>query len=340
MRISTGSAVHPLAKNDGKESIMLGLMFAALIDTAIAVADPGTVYVHEWGAVTFTQEQVFFGTAPLEGDIPPTILPDHWDEPLARAPVVYFYGAPFSGVFRVGVSSGAFVEAVPDPTTLSDTRPMPMLPESYTAEWRLSGDLEGPASSLRETGYIDCIPADLMESWRMPPSHVLQFGDGTSEKFVYYECALTPTDSTSFSPVLFTDGDARLEPGYQGRMVRFSRSDGTVSAELVEAGLAVRRVSLTEDSPEMVEILCDWAEGGMKTAELQAMWDTWSGWVKAGDWEGDELMMFPFPSQTVEGMTTIQLTTDQMLRVEYTRFFVGFVSGETRSWVRLLENAR
>jgi hypothetical protein len=307
---------------------MLELLFAALIDTSIAVIDPSTVYVHEWGAVTFTQEQVFFGTAPLEGDIPAPLLPEDWDEPVARAPVVYFYGAPFSGVFRVGVASGAFVETMPDPTSLSDTRPMPMLPESYTAQWSLSGDLEGPASSLRETGYIECIPADLMESWRTPPSHVLRFSDGTSEKFVYYECALTPLESSSFSPVILNGGNARLDHAYQGQAVRFVRSGGTVNAELIEAGGALHRISMEADSPEMVETLCGWAGGGMKTAELQAMWDTWSGWVSSGEWGGDELLMFPFPSQTVEGMTTIQLTPDQMLHVEYTRFFIGFVSAE------------
>ena len=246
---------------------MLGLMFAALIDTTIAVIDPSTVYVHEWGAVTFTSEQVFFGAAPPGGDIPDPILPDHWDEPLTRAPVVYFYGAPFSGDLQGAASTQVLSSRrYPHPPPSRMTRPMPMLPESYTADVEpLRRPRRGTTSTLRETGYIECIPAELLESWRTPPSHVLTFNDGASEKFVYYECALTPTDSSSFSPVLFTDGNARLDPGYQGQAIRFTRTDGIVSAELIEADGAVRRVNMGADSPEMVEILCGWAGGGMKS---------------------------------------------------------------------------
>lgn len=318
---------------------MVELLFAALIDTTIAVVDPGTVYVHEWGAVTFTEEQVFFGTAPLEDGIPAPIPPDHWDEPLARAPVVYFYGAPFTGTFLVNVASGAFVETSPQPVSLSDGRGMPDLPETYTALWSVAAEPASGGSSGRESDAPACIPADLLESWRRPPSHEIEFSSGAVEKFIYYECALTPTDSSSFLPVLFADGHALLEPGYSGQTVRFSRNDGGVGAALFEAGLPVRRVSLEEGSPEMVEILCDWAGGTMKTEELEALWDTWRGWVTGGDWTGEELFLFPFPAGTVERMTTIQLIPDQTLRVETTRFFVGFVAGETRTWVRLLENA-
>jgi hypothetical protein len=45
---------------------MLELIFAAaLMDTVIAPIDFGTVYVHEWGAVTFTEESIIFGANPL-----------------------------------------------------------------------------------------------------------------------------------------------------------------------------------------------------------------------------------------------------------------------------------
>lgn len=305
---------------------MLALMFAALVDTVIAPV-PGldVVYVHEWGAVTFVGESVFFSAGPLEGEIPPAIPPDLWDEPLARAPVVYFYGTPFSGTFRVSVTAGDFVELVPAPSSLMDNTPMPTMPTSMVAEWWLSGDMEGPTSALPEAGYLECVPAELMESWRTPPSHQLQFQDGSTEKFVYYECSLASQGEDAFRPVVLRNGTAELSHSYQGQAVRFRRTDGAVTAQLMDAGEPVGRIDLDEDSGEMVELLCGWADGTMKTAELQAMWDTWAGWVTSGEWETDHLVMFPFPAATVEGMTTIQLLPDQFLDVEYTRFYVGFI---------------
>ena len=69
------------------------------------------------------------------------------------------------------------------------------------------------------------------------------------------------------------------------------------------------------------------------------MWDTWRGWVAGGSWDGDELLMFPFPSSTVESMTSIRLIPDQMLDVQYTRFFIGFVGGSSRSFAPIMEVA-
>jgi len=241
----------------------------------------------------------------------------------------------------VSVPSGAFLVAEPDPAVLSDTRGMPFLPSSYTAQWNLSGDLEGPTSTLttlRETGYIECIPAELMDSWRTPPSHLLQFDDGSSEKFVYYECSLTPEDDTSFRPVVTGSAGARLDPSYEGPTLRFSTdASGALRAELTVGDGAVVPVPLEEDGQAVVELLCDWAGGSMKSEELRALWDTWRDWV-AVEAAGDHaLLMFPFPASTVEGMTSIRLVPDGPLDVEYSRFFVGFVPEDPADLARIQE---
>ena len=112
---------------------MLELIFAAaLMDTVFAPIDFGTVYVHEWGAVTFTEESIIFGANPLTDPDSDLILPYQWEEPVARAPIVYFYGAQFSGTFTARVHSGYFIETLPYPDNVESTSPMPPQ-QSYNA---------------------------------------------------------------------------------------------------------------------------------------------------------------------------------------------------------------
>ena len=72
---------------------MLPLMFAAaLVDTVIAPpADFNTIYVHEWGAITFAEE-IIIGAVPPSDPFESFQTHNEWDEPVSRAPVVYFYG--------------------------------------------------------------------------------------------------------------------------------------------------------------------------------------------------------------------------------------------------------
>lgn len=303
---------------------MLELLFAAaLMDTVIAHPVGEYVEIHEWGVVTFSQESVVLGADPGTDPHAAAIPPDQWEEPVVRAPVVYFYGKPFSGVFTVNTIAGSFIELYPEPETLTDTSPMPEFP-SAIARWRISA--AGPHSGERGLPDMDrraatCVSPELLELWRSPPSMRLEFSDGSAEGFVYYECRLSNWPEQEYYPVTFTHGGPALDPGWDGEVLRCVRAGDSVLLELhSEEGAK-------EVEPEVVpDMLCRWAGGTMKSQELEAMWETWEDWVMDGEWSGDTLDVFVLPLSTVQNISTVHLETDEYMRVEYRRFFLGMTS--------------
>ena len=303
---------------------MLELIFAAaLMDTVIAPVDYGTVYVHEWGAVTFTEESVVFGANPFIDPNSDFIPPYQWEEPVARVPIVYFYGAEFSGKFTVSVHSGNFIETVPFPDNLVSTSPMPPQ-QSCNAVWEI---LETTLNQEYLVGEYSCVSSDMLEIWREPPSYVLDFNDGSREKFIYYECALQPSSEDEFYPVLLSENGAVLDPDYRGSAMWFVKEGETVILDRIMGDDPLQGV-ITATGPQNIypEILCDWAGGTMKSEELVSMWDTWEGWIFDGSWSGDTLLVFPFPGSTIERMTTISLSTNEYHDVVYSRFYLGILS--------------
>lgn len=303
---------------------MLELLFAAaLMDTVIAPPVEEYVEVHEWGVVTFSQETVVFGADPGTDPHAALIPPDQWEEPVVRAPVVYFYGKPFSGVFTVNTIAGSFIELYPEPETLRDTSPMPEFP-SATARWRIAA--AGPHSGERELSTMDrrpasCVSQDLLELWRVPPAMLLEFSDGSTEEFVYYECRLSSSADGAYYPVTVTDDGPALDPGWDGEVLRCVRTGGSVLLELhSQEGTEAMEPS------DVPGLLCRWAGNTMKSQELEAMWKTWEDWVMDGEWSGDTLDVFTLPLSTVQGISTIHLETDEYMRVEYRRFFLGMIS--------------
>jgi hypothetical protein len=303
---------------------MLELIFAAaLMDTVIVPVDIESVYVHEWGAVTFTEETVILGANPFTDPNSDFIPPYQWEEPVARAPIVYFYGAEFSGEFTVSIPAGYFIETIPFPDNLSNTAPMPP-PQSYDAVWRIS---ETTLNEEYLVGEYLHVSSDMLETWREPPSYVLEFNDGSREKFIYYECVLNPTSEDDFYPVLLQNDGAVLHPDYTGEVMRFVKDGDTVTMDLLTKWPASGQIINTTDPiPDVPEILCDWADGTMRSEELVSMWDTWKSWIYDGSWSGDTLLVFPLPDHTIEGMTTIILQTDDYHEVEYSRFYLGILS--------------
>lgn len=293
---------------------MLEMIFAAaLMDTVIAVPAEGTVYVHEWGVVTFTEESVLLGGDP-DMVIPDQFFPtDQQGDMVVRAPVVYFYGAPFSGSFTVDAGSGSFLETYPVPSVES-LPPASGYAEYASSTWRITGtSQEEERMTEPEYGSVSCIGPELMELWRKPPSMVLEFVDGSVEKYIYYECSLDPGTGDGWDPVLTDGPEIRLDPEYQGELLVFVKEEGGV--ELTGG---------TGD--DMIPMLCDWAGGSMKTQELEALWQTWEGWIYDGSWQGDTLFVFPLPGTTVDNITRIRLITDEWMDVEYSRFFLGMFS--------------
>ncbi|OPL17649.1 MAG: hypothetical protein AVO35_09480 [Candidatus Aegiribacteria sp. MLS_C] len=283
------------------------LLATALLDTVIAVPGDGTVQVHEWGVVTFIEGSV------VPGSDPATV--SHWQTPfqqdpeqemVVRAPVVYFYGPAFSGTFVVRAGSASFIETWPTPASMTDG-------PCATASWNIIG------TSAREEGGTPgyppgtgCIPEDLLELWREPLSKNLLFDDGGSESFIYYECSIDG-GTGAWDPVRTSEDGFSLDPDYAGPVMSFARDGGSV-------------VMVDPPEEEVIETLCDWAEGTMKTKELEGMWATWEEWIYGGSWQGDTLLIFPLPQSTVEGITGIELITDGMMEILYSRFFLGVLS--------------
>lgn len=303
---------------------MLELIFAAaLMDTVIAPPVEDYVEVHEWGVVTFSQESVIFGADPGTGPHAAVIPPDQWEEPVVRAPVVYFYGEPFSGVFTVVTTGGSFIELYPEPETLTDTSPLPEYPSS-TARWSITA--EGPSPVSRDIAAVDgrastCVSPELLELWRSPPSMRLEFSDGSTEEFIYYECRLNNWMEQDFYPVTITEEGPALDPGREGELLRCVRSGDSVLMEL-----SSEEGTKPVEPADVPGLLCRWAGNTMKSQELESMWATWEDWVMDGEWSGDTLDVFTLPPGTVQSISTIRLETDKYMRVEYRRFFLGMIS--------------
>jgi len=306
---------------------MLPLMFVALADTVIASpADLNTVYVHEWGAVTFAEETVI-GAVPPSDTFENFTTHNDWDEPISRAPVVYFYGDFFQGTFTVTVPSGTFIETWPVPEKLIAIAPL-QLYNSSRAEWTISGTSWGEPDATDISAVRDELnfSPDIIDIWRWPASFLLEFADGTSEKFIYYECALTPQNSYDFYPAILTDEGTVLDPEYHGELMRFIKLDGEVVLNPIAGRYGTRReLQQATEYGDVHETLCSWAGGTMKSDEINAMWSTWEDWIYNGSWSGNTLVLFPLPEETVERMSSITLKTSEEHEIEYSRFYVGII---------------
>ena len=103
-----------------------------------------------------------------------------------KAPVVLFYGADFSGAdFTVELHGGSFTDAFPLPAgaSLEDSA----ITWSIASARNLGDSYVIPPATL-PAGGDDCGWA--FESWRNGPAHVLEFPDGTMDRFIYYECSV------------------------------------------------------------------------------------------------------------------------------------------------------
>ncbi|NOQ21045.1 MAG: hypothetical protein GQ565_00135 [Candidatus Aegiribacteria sp.] len=268
---------------------------------------------------------MIFGTNPFTAPNSDFIPPDQWNEPVARAPIVYFYGEHFTGTFTVSVHSGSFIETLPIPESLVSTSTKPSQ-HSYHAVWNISSTSDGQSENTIEAGRdYPGILSELLEIWRKPPSFLLEFEDGLKEKFIYYECLLNPSSEDDFYPVLLQNNGAVLHPDYTGPVMRFVKRMETVNMELITEWPVSGQIVYNK-VPNVPGILCDWARGAMKSEELVSMWDTWKTWIYDGSWSGDTLLVFPLPENTIEGMTTIILRTDDYREVEYSRFYLGILS--------------
>jgi hypothetical protein len=301
---------------------MIPLMFAAaLVDTIIAPDDWNSVIIHEWGVITISEEMFIESVPDQEYSSHP------WNSPSLddKAPVVYFYGHDFHDAqFTVELSSGHFTEVFPCPDDFN--------PDDFTITWSIlsgcnMGEYELPPSVLPENRTCS---GWAMDEWRNGAAHVLDFGNGIMDRFIFYECSI-PFDVDN-PPYPFTRRRG-LDSSFEGQVLVFSNENNQIKITLCGAD------EIANSSPEMVpysrktvmETLCEWSNGDMKSDELNDLWNTWEDYVLSGEWHGDRLLVFRIPVSTIDRMTTIRLESPQDPDIVISRFYLGMVPF---SWIQ------
>ncbi len=310
---------------------MIPLLFPFLADTVIAPPmDYSEVFVNEWGVVVFTAGGTTVAGAPGEdGGL------EFGREPfgplLVDAPVIWIHGAFFQdATLTVKAVQGELTALYPEPHSVED--------ESYPveAEWRISSPPPVPLTE-RPTPPE---PGDLPFAWAMPlwrdvPSRDL-FDHETGDylgNFLYYEAGIlfwNPPDDIydpeilagHYSPegLAITVGD---EPQVR-RHTLVPLPGGSSSAD-----------QLADD--EVLEVICGWAGGRLKSQEIEALWNTWKPFFQTESacdelaydrrGEGELWMLFPLPWDEVEKISTLELVIHGRpdLMVSYNRMFLGLV---------------
>lgn len=296
---------------------MIPLMFAAaLVDTICAPEDWNTVIIHEWGVITISEDMLMESAPELESLLNPWSSPSLDD----KAPVVYFYGIDFfDAEFTVELSSGHFTELFPYPEDFRS--------DDSAITWNIAsgsnmGEYELPSSVLPENRTYS---GWAMDEWRNGAAHVLDFGNGTMDRFIFYECSI-PFDIDN-PPYPFTRGRS-LDSSFEGQVLVFSKDENS-QIEMMLCGAD----GIADSSPVMIpysyntvmETLCEWSNGKMTSDELCDLWITWEDYVLSGEWNGDRLLIFRIPESTINGITTIRLETTQQPDIVINRFYLGMI---------------
>jgi hypothetical protein len=300
---------------------MLPLLFPLLADTVIAPYphDYGQVRVHEWGVVTFTSAGTEITGAPggLYGHDPFGLL-------LVDAPVVWFHGEPFGGTFTVRAEMGFITTAYPKPSE-GFSGPTPV-----TASWRIVGRMPQPFTEVPRPSVPENTPFRwAMDFWRDVPCLDLYTQEEVYlDRFLYYETAIPDGLHARMNTVVengrqlagfFSPDGIRIVTGPEPLI----RPDRIVPLPLV--GSRSTAIRTTMHRQEILDRLCDWAGGNLKSHEIAALWNTWEPFFTERP-PGEIWLLFPLPPETVEGISSIHLQPDDPhLSVEYHRLFLGLV---------------
>lgn len=274
------------------------------------------VEVHEWGVIVPSDSCADFLARPASPDMPDDPFPI--DEPMVdRAPVVYFYGPPFTGTFSVEASAGEVVAAWPEPST-------------GTATWQFSTDWAERDSATPGTDgrvHASIIDGWDVSGWRIPQSMTLVTDEGYVDKFIYYECTADP----SVLPVRprrigvdvaegYEDMPALLViPSYAGTMILPLR------AGALENPADLLRNALVEPV-DMLSVLYEWSRDNVDLEEVDALWGTWKGWINdeglPSPESGRVMLVYQVPAEVLDDVSTLDLTTEEGYTVEYHRFIL------------------
>jgi hypothetical protein len=289
------------------------LCAAALVDTVCIVDEYECVAILEWGVVSQSSETLLISGFHDEES--------SQSELVDRAPVVYFYGLDFQdAVFSVTLESGEFTDFHPLPSSI-DT-------ETRTASWNIT--------SGTDMG-IEPIPADRipfsqatnnwdMSSWRDDYNHVLEFEDGTMDRFIYYECSIPYDEEDPFYPF---SRNGMLSASFDGQVLVFSAESRETGMKMTLCEWPDMPASTDEMRPyqraEVIGILCDWSAGSLKSHQLEDLWNTWEGYVLSQEWEGDRLLVFQIPSPSISELVKLDIDMPLQCPVHIERFYLGMV---------------
>ncbi len=300
---------------------MFPLLLPFLADTVVAPMDNTTLLrIHEWGVVTFTS--VGSEVTGVPGD---TYGYDPFGMVCVDAPVVWFHGSPFTGTFTATAGMGFISTAYPTPSVQLEGDAPPAV------SWHIDGRLPEPYDEAPVPSVPEGTPFQwAMDFWRDVPCHDLYDADGNYlDRFLYYETAIPDGIHTRMNTVV---EDGRQLAGYfspEGLLIATGDEPRILQHNIIPLPVLSDAIRPPLERDEILEKICDWAGGNLKSQEIAALWNTWEPFFSERP-AGELWLLFPLPPATVEGISTLSLAVEQPLdlRVEYHRLFLGLVRVE------------
>lgn len=312
---------------------MLPLLIPFLLDTVV-VPPPQShdVFVHEWGVVVFSSEGAYITGAPGEdGEL--RFGGEPFGPVLVDAPVVWIHGAPFlEATFTVTANQGVLTTLHPDPRGENE-------PFQDRASWRISSPPPRPMTERPEHPCAGDVPfAWAMDFWRSVPSRDLYSAETGQYlgNFLYYEASIPrwQPPENAYDPMTLA---GHYSP--EGLVISTGTEPAVERVRLVPLpdGTGSTRMDGRLEDREVRNILCDWAAGGLKSSEVDALWSTWKPFFQTGsvtdealaDREGREerWILFPLPPDEAERVSSISLEIDDegLTQIHYSRLFLGLV---------------
>jgi hypothetical protein len=298
----------------------LDLVLSILAAAVVSQVDPGDrempeVEVHEWGVIV-ASGGCFDMLSHPEDFIPPEFPYIPEDPMVDRAPVVYFYGPPFSGRFTVSVPNGEILSTWPSPST-------------GEATWEITADWEGMDSGPSTDGRVhpDLIDGWDASGWRTPQSLTIRTAEGFVDQFIYYECSVSPAVMPITPKEIGVDVMDGMEdipvalviPSYAGTSILQLR------AGALENPLELMRNMVTAPS-DMLPILYEWSVDIVDIDEVDALWGSWKRWITfdglPSPESGQALLVYRVPETALDGVSTLELQTAEGYTVDYRRFIL------------------
>jgi len=298
---------------------ILVLMAAALLTAQPAAEgrEMPVVEVHEWGVITTGGQGAVMAAHPA-GEADPSTLYMPGDVLVDRAPVVYFYGPPFTGRFTVEAVSGEITTTWP-------------VPSSGPATWRITADWaerdSAPGDVLAGRVHPSTIDGWDATGWRVPQSMTLVTGEGYVDKLLYYECTVDP----GLLPLQPAEVGVDVAEGFEDMPVALLiPSCAGLTVMPVNASVLENPVELMRNSAlvsgDLLPFLYGWSRDIVDVEEVDALWGSWRRTLTVDGLPSPEsgraLVVYRVPESILEGISRLELETDEGFTVEYDRFIL------------------